>query len=62
MFTRRRSAIPGFGLTVGVTILWLSLVVLIPLSAVFVKSASEGWSHFAAAAFSPRRCRSPPIG
>ena len=34
--------------------LWLSLVVLIPLSAVFVKSVSEGWGNFWSAAGSPR--------
>jgi sulfate transport system permease protein len=36
------------------TILWLSLIVLIPLSAVFIRSGSEGWHSFSAAAFSPR--------
>jgi sulfate transport system permease protein len=41
-------------LSLGVTIMWLSLIVLIPLAAVFVKSGSEGWDAFAAAAFSPR--------
>jgi sulfate transport system permease protein len=41
-------------LALGITILWLSLIVLIPLSAVFVKSGSEGWHTFASAAFSPR--------
>ena len=38
----------------GITILWLSLVVLIPLSAVFLKSASDGWETFRDAAFSER--------
>lgn len=51
---RRPSPIPGFGLTLGFTILYLSLIVLIPLSAVFLKSGSQGWATFAAAAFSPR--------
>ena len=51
---RRPSPIPGFGLTFGFTILYLSLIVFIPLSAVFVKSGSEGWQVFAKAAFSPR--------
>jgi sulfate transport system permease protein len=41
-------------LSLGVTILWLSLIVLIPLSAVFIKSASQGWHVFWAAAGSPR--------
>jgi sulfate/thiosulfate transport system permease protein len=50
----RSSPLPGFGLSLGVTILWLSLIVLIPLSAVFVKSLSQGWPAFWAAAGSPR--------
>jgi sulfate/thiosulfate transport system permease protein len=51
---RRSSPLPGFGLSLGITILWLSLIVLIPLSAVFVKSLSHGFSAFWAAAGSPR--------
>jgi sulfate transport system permease protein len=50
----RSSPLPGFGLSLGITILWLSLIVLIPLSAVFVKSLSHGWGAFLAAAASPR--------
>src|SRR3954470_4505736 len=50
----RSSPLPGFGLSLGITILWLSLIVLIPLSAVFLKSVSEGWHTFWAAAASPR--------
>ncbi|MFL6830020.1 MAG: sulfate ABC transporter permease subunit CysT [Sphingomicrobium sp.] len=52
--SRSHSPLPGFGLSLGITILWLSLIVLIPLSAVFVKSASEGWQVFWSAAGSPR--------
>ncbi|MDZ4790334.1 MAG: sulfate ABC transporter permease subunit CysT [Hyphomicrobiales bacterium] len=36
---RSRSVIPGFGLTMGLTLTWLSLIVLIPLAALFVKTA-----------------------
>jgi sulfate transport system permease protein len=50
----RSSPLPGFGLSLGITILWLSLIVLVPLSAVFVKSGSDGWGTFWAAAASPR--------
>jgi sulfate transport system permease protein len=50
----RHSPLPGFGLSLGITILWLSLIVLVPLSAVFVKSVSQGWENFWAAAGSPR--------
>jgi sulfate transport system permease protein len=51
---RNRSSLPGFGLSLGITILWVSLIVLIPLSAVFVKSLSDGWDAFWAAAMTPR--------
>ena len=53
-FFRRRSAVPGFALTLGVTLAILSLVVLIPLTAVVIKSAQLTPAEFAAAAFSER--------
>jgi sulfate transport system permease protein len=53
-FFRRRSAIPGFGLTLGLTITVLSVVVLIPLSAVAISASGLGWQGFLAAGFSPR--------
>lgn len=40
-----KSILPGFGLAMGITILYLSVVVLIPLSAVFLKAASAGWEQ-----------------
>src|ERR1700754_2962065 len=49
-----RSLLPGFGLTMGYTVLYLSLVVLIPLGALVLKSGSLGWSGFWAAAWNPR--------
>lgn len=52
--SNRSSPLPGFGLTLGITILWLSLIVLIPLVAVFLKSGSDGWHTFWSAAASPR--------
>jgi len=51
---KRPSALPGFGLTLGFTLTYLSLVVLIPLSAIFFKSATLGWSEFWAKATDPR--------
>jgi sulfate transport system permease protein len=51
---RRKSAIPGFGLTMGITLLVLSCIVLIPLSAVAVKASGQDWGQFAAVAFSER--------
>jgi sulfate transport system permease protein len=46
--------IPGFGLTLGLTLLGLCLVVLVPLAAVVARSALLGWPAFVAAAFSSR--------
>jgi sulfate transport system permease protein len=54
VISRRNSPLPGFGLTLGITILWLSLIVLAPLSAVVLRSTSEGWNAFWSAAGSPR--------
>jgi sulfate transport system permease protein len=51
---RRRSAIPGFGLTMGVTVTVLSVIVLIPLSAVAIRAAGMGPAEFVHAAFSER--------
>src|SRR5262249_3110199 len=51
---KRRSPLPGFGLSFGITIFWLSLIVLIPLSTVFVRTAAGGWSEFVEAGFSTR--------
>ena len=42
----RKSALPGFGLTMGFTLVYLSLIVLIPLSAVFFKTADLGLDGF----------------
>jgi sulfate transport system permease protein len=51
---RKRRVLPGFGLTLGLTLTYLSLIVLIPLAAVFIKSAGHGWETFWAAATAPR--------
>lgn len=51
---RSRSVIPGFGLTMGLTLAWLSLIVLIPLSTVFIRSAGMGFAQFLEAGFAPR--------
>jgi sulfate/thiosulfate transport system permease protein len=51
---RQHSVIPGFGLTLGYTLSYLSLIVLIPLSALAVKGAAQPWSQFSEAVFDPR--------
>ncbi len=37
---KRHSVLPGFGLALGFTLLYLSLIVLIPLAAAFLKTAT----------------------
>lgn len=51
---RRRSIVPGFGLTLGFTVLYLSLMVLIPLSVTFWKASSLGVGTFWHIVTSPR--------
>jgi len=51
---KRHSVLPGFGLTMGFTLAYLSLIVLIPLSTLLFKSATLGPAAFWAAVTSPR--------
>jgi sulfate/thiosulfate transport system permease protein len=50
----KRRILPGFGLTLGLTVVYLSLIVLIPLSAAFLKASGLGWEAFFRAVSSPR--------
>jgi sulfate/thiosulfate transport system permease protein len=50
----RRSILPGYRLTLGFTLFYLSLIVLLPLSLVFWRSASLGPAEFVRVAFSDR--------
>jgi sulfate transport system permease protein len=51
---RARPVLPGFGLTLGFTMVYLSLVVLIPVSAVFIRSLGLGPEHFWVVVTAPR--------
>lgn len=51
---RRPSVIPGFGLTLGFTIFYLTLIILIPLSGVAWRAADLGWAEFRAIATDER--------
>ena len=51
---RRHSVLPGFDLALGFTLLYLGFVVLIPLSAVFLKTATMTWPAFWQTVTSPR--------
>jgi sulfate transport system permease protein len=50
----KRNVLPGFGLTMGYTLLYLSLIVLVPLTALFIKSAGLSWEQFWKAVANPR--------
>ena len=51
---REHSVLPGFGMTLGYTVSYLSLIVLIPLSALFAQGTNQSWAQFSAAAFDSR--------
>ena len=51
---RKHSILPGFGPALGFTVFYLCLVVLIPLSALFLKSATLGWEQFWVTVTAPR--------
>lgn len=48
------SVLPGFGLSLGFTLVYLSLIVLIPLSSVFIFTSQLSWSEFWAIVTAPR--------
>lgn len=51
---KERSVLPGFKLTLGYTIFYLALIVLIPLGATLLKTSSMTWPAFVEAVASPR--------
>ena len=51
---REPSVIPGFGITLGFTTFFLSAIVLLPLSALVLKTAGLDWSRFVEVIASPR--------
>jgi len=51
---RARRILPGFGVTLGFTLVYLSLIVLIPLSAAFLRTFELGWAEFWEVVTAPR--------
>jgi len=49
-----RRVLPGFSLTMGYTLFYLSLLVLIPVAGLFLRSSSLSWGEFIQAAWSER--------
>lgn len=54
MKLKQHSVLPGFNLSLGFTLLYLSLIVLIPLSAAFIRTSALTWPEFWAAVTTPR--------
>jgi sulfate transport system permease protein len=51
---RRRHILPGFGLSLGYTLLYMGLIVLIPMSALAMRVFSGSWEHFWQTVTDPR--------
>jgi sulfate transport system permease protein len=54
MILKQRSILPGFGLAMGFTLLYLSLIVLIPIAALFLKTTTLSWEQFWTTVTAPR--------
>ncbi len=53
-FKKDRSVLPGFGISMGTTVFMLGLVVLLPLSTLFIKTSTLSWAEFIDIVTSPR--------
>mgnify|MGYP001064861157 CR=1 FL=1 len=51
---RQPSVIPGFGLTLGFTLTYFSLIILVPMIALVMRATGLGWEGFWGAALDPR--------
>ena len=54
MKLKQRSILPGFGVAMGFTLLYLSLIVLIPIAALFLRTTSLSWDQFWTTVTAPR--------
>src|SRR5512143_3962464 len=54
MRSRSGAILPGFGLAMGFTLLYICLVILIPLAMVFTRAATQSWGQLWAAVTAPR--------
>lgn len=54
LFKRQNNVLPGFGPTLGFTIFYLCLIVLIPLSALVFRTAGLSWGEFISTVTAPR--------
>src|SRR4026207_520312 len=54
MLNRKFNALPGFSLTMGLTLFYLSVIVLIPMAALFLKTTQLSWGGFWEVVTTPR--------
>lgn len=54
LLARRHSVLPGFGLTFGLSVSYLGLLVMIPLAALFIEASELGWGGFWRTVSTPR--------
>jgi sulfate transport system permease protein len=54
MILKKRSTLPGFHLALGYSVFYLSLIVLLPLAMLFIKTSTMGWANFWSVVTSPR--------
>jgi len=54
MKQKSRSVLPGFGLSLGITCTYLSLIVLLPLATTFVRTTDLSWGAFWSTITNPR--------
>ncbi|MFI5303963.1 MAG: sulfate ABC transporter permease subunit CysT [Nitrospiria bacterium] len=54
MVFKKRNILPGFGISMGFTLFYLSLIVLIPLSTIFFKTTTMNWNQFWFTVTAPR--------
>ena len=57
---RQHTVLPGFNLALGFTLLYLSMIVLIPLSAAFIRTAALTWPQLRETVTTPRVVAHPP--
>lgn len=43
---KKKNVLPGFGLSMGITTFYISLIILVPLSMIFIESSKLGWTEF----------------
>ena len=54
MFGKKRNILPGFGISLGYTIFYLSIIVLIPIAGLFIKTSELGFTAFWDSVTEPR--------